>query len=66
MGKKWIISLQDGEYPTFVMMHNAPVVMQVDEEELEQDWDWSPPIDCEGTEHIHIKDLLTFWQENHE
>jgi hypothetical protein len=57
MGKTWIVSLQDGENPTYVILDAMPVVILV-EDSLLDDPMWSPPSDCTDTDHIHIKDLL--------
>lgn len=59
MAKVIVLSFQDGEDPTYVKLDNLPILMLVDEAEIDEDFMWSPPTDCEEIpNHVHVEDLI--------
>lgn len=57
MSKVWIVSFQDGENPTYVVLDEKPVVMLVDTNDLDNP-NFIVPSECTDTDHIHIRDLI--------
>lgn len=62
--KKWVVSFQDGEDPTYVVLDELPIIALIDEKDLE-DPNFRLPTNCVdiGENHIHIKDLLDDWYD---
>lgn len=62
MSKHWVISFQDGSSPTYALVDELPIVVEVDDDELAAidngTFEW--PDDCAllRQAHIHLLQLI--------